>query len=60
MSERPDSARSDDDRPVDLGEDGLEVLPDQTADDTDVGWGEWRGTADDDDARFLEERPPHW
>ncbi len=47
----------DDDRPVDLDDD-LEILPDQTSDDTDTGWGEWR--AGDDDSRLLEDRPPHW
>jgi hypothetical protein len=33
--------------------------PDQTADDTDVGWGE--RPVDDDEAlrRLLEDRPPH-
>ena len=53
----------DDLRPVDLCEDGLPVLPDQTSDDTDSGWGEWRSSSDsasDDVARLLEERPPHW
>ncbi|TQM70107.1 hypothetical protein FHX41_3826 [Actinomadura hallensis] len=46
----------DDERVVEL-DDELEILPDQTYDDTDTGWGEWRG---DDDSRLLEERPPHW
>ena len=32
------------------------VLPDQTADDTDAGWGE---QADDDSSRFLDDLPPH-
>jgi hypothetical protein len=32
------------------------VLPDQTADDTDAGWGE---SADDDDDRLLDDLPPH-
>ncbi len=41
------------------------VLPDQTADDTDAGWGEGRDREDgtggrDDDERLLRERPPHW
>ena len=48
----------DDMRPVDLFDEGLPVLPDQTSDDTDLGWGEW--VRDSDDSRFLEERPPHW
>lgn len=52
--ERP---ASDDDRVVHLTDDDAPVLPDQTADDTDRGWGEWSG-ADDD--RLLNERPPHW
>lgn len=36
------------------------VLPDQTADDLDIGWGEPAGGDRDDDERFLRERPPHW
>ena len=37
-----------------------EPVPDQTADDTDVGWGD-RAREDDpeDVGRFLDERPPH-
>ncbi|MCW2918624.1 MAG: hypothetical protein JWN52_6692 [Actinomycetia bacterium] len=53
------SIAPDDDRQVDLADDGeLEILPDQTRDDTDMGWGEWSEA--DDDARFLEDKPPHW
>ena len=33
--------------------------PDQTADDTDVGWGERPADGDDALRRLLEERPPH-
>ncbi len=36
-----------------------EVLPDQTSDDTDRGWGERPDDADDDE-RLLREKPPHW
>jgi hypothetical protein len=46
----------DDDRTVDFSDD-LEILPDQTRDDTDEGWGDWR---ESDDSYLLEERPPHW
>jgi len=46
----------DDDRVVSFDEEIL-VLPDQSTDDTDPGWGE-RSTSNDD--RLLEERPPHW
>jgi hypothetical protein len=49
--------REDPDRVVDLDEDGLPVLPDQTRDDTDRGWGELTYSNDD---RLLEDRPPHW
>jgi hypothetical protein len=49
--------REDPDRLVDLDEDGLPVLPDQTRDDTDRGWGELSYSNDD---RLLEDRPPHW
>ena len=49
----------DDDREVSWTED-LDILPDQTRDDTDAGWGEYRRQPGDDDRRLLEERPPHW
>lgn len=48
----------DEDREVVLAED-LEILPDQTRDDTDSGWGERRSWVADDD-RYYEDRPPHW
>lgn len=51
----PRVARGDD-RLVDLTDD-YRVLPDQTVDDTDRGWGE-RAVSNDD--RLLAERPPHW
>ena len=53
----PEQERSDDDREVDLGDDEEPVLPDQTDDDTDLGWGE-SGARDDD--RLLDDRPPHY
>ena len=34
--------------------------PDQTRDDTDVGWGEVPEPADAHDRWLLEQRPPHW
>jgi hypothetical protein len=46
----------DDDREVVLA-DELVILPDQTTDDTDAGWGERRPLDDD---RLLADRPPHW
>lgn len=48
----------DDERPVDLADDDLVILPDQTSDDTDVAWGDYDNTGNDD--RLLEDRPPHW
>ncbi len=33
--------------------------PEQTADDTDVGWGEVT-IGDEDEARILREKPPHY
>jgi hypothetical protein len=33
------------------------VMPTQTRDDTDAGWGE-RDRSNDD--RLVEDRPPHW
>lgn len=48
---------ADDRREVVLVDDDLEILPDQTRDDTDVGWGEYAGSTD---RHLLDERPPHW
>ncbi len=39
------------------------VLPDQTTDDTDRGWGEdgdGRASDADDDERLIRDKPPHW
>jgi hypothetical protein len=33
------------------------ILPTQSREDTDVGWGDY---ADHDDDRLLRDRPPHW
>jgi hypothetical protein len=58
-------AVSDDDRSVELDED-FSVLPDQTSDDTDQGWGEapvprrTRRELSSRDLDLLAERPPHW
>ena len=50
----------DDDRFVELADDDdLAVLPDQTRDESELGWGGY-SVDDDDDARLLEDRPPHW
>ena len=35
-------------------------IPVRAPDDTDVGWGERPRDPDDDDRRYLEDRPPHW
>lgn len=48
---------SDDDRTVELDSDELPVLPEQTRDDTDQGWGDPEAS---NDARLFEDRPPHW
>ncbi|MFQ1003574.1 hypothetical protein [Modestobacter sp. SSW1-42] len=34
--------------------------PVRAPDDTDVGWGERLPDPEDDDRRYLEDRPPHW
>jgi hypothetical protein len=34
--------------------------PEQTRDDTDVGWGQTPEPADAHDQWLLEQRPPHW
>ncbi len=51
--------KHDEDREVVLTDD-LEILPDQTRDDTDAGWGEHRTSRAADEARYHEDRPPHW
>ena len=48
---------TDDQRLVDLTDDDPAVLPEQTADDTDRGWGEYSAGNDD---WLLDQRPPHW
>jgi len=50
-----DGYAADEEREVPL--DDERVLPEQTRDDTDQGWGERRA---DNDERLLDERPPHW
>lgn len=42
--------------PSDLGD--TPVLPVQSQEDTDAGWGEQPGPEDDE--RLIHERPPHW
>jgi hypothetical protein len=46
----------DTDRLVEFDED-LPLLPEQTRDDLDSGWGERTSSNDD---RLWEDRPPHW
>lgn len=36
------------------------VLPEQTSDDTDRGWGEEPADEDADLERLRREKPPHW
>lgn len=49
---------ADGDRTVDFDvEEAPPLLPEQTRDDTERGWGESEYGNDD---RLLEDRPPHW
>jgi hypothetical protein len=53
VPEQPAASRPGDDaRPT--------VRPERAPDDSDVGWGERLTDPDDDDRRYLEDRPPHW
>jgi prolyl-tRNA editing enzyme YbaK/EbsC (Cys-tRNA(Pro) deacylase) len=36
------------------------TFPRRAPDDTDIGWGERPSDTDDEDRRYLENRPPHW
>jgi hypothetical protein len=47
----------DAEREVDFESEEATILPDQTRDDTERGWGE---TSHSNDDRLLEDRPPHW
>jgi hypothetical protein len=53
----------DEDREVPMSEErDVVVLPDQTLDDTDEGWGDRTGGPGyrDSEERLLADRPPHW
>ena len=47
---------ADGERAVDLDPEEAPLLPEQTRDDTERGWG-YRDDSNDD--RLLEDRPPH-
>jgi hypothetical protein len=48
----------DEEREVQL-DDEAPLLPEQTEDDTDAGWGV-RPVRRTNDFRLLDDRPPHW
>lgn len=48
---------ADGERIVDLDSEEAPLLPEQTRDDTERGWGD---RADSNDDRLFEDRPPHW
>lgn len=50
---------ADAERTVDLESEETPLLPEQTRDDTERGWG-YSGSDDSNDDRLLEDRPPHW
>lgn len=59
MSEQPDDARGAAPRPLRLD---VELVPEQTTDDTDAGWGAPARDGSDPAAvlrRYLDETPPH-
>lgn len=43
--------------PVDQTVPGGRLLPDQSLEDTDAAWGDYR---ERDDDRLYRDRPPHW
>jgi hypothetical protein len=49
---------ADAERTVDFEPEETPLLPEQTRDDTELGWG-FSG-ADSNDDRLMEDRPPHW
>jgi hypothetical protein len=48
---------NDAERVVDFESEEAPVLPEQTRDDTERGWGERESSNDE---RLYEDRPPHW
>jgi hypothetical protein len=50
---------ADAERTVDLESEEAPLLPEQTRDDTERGWG-YSGIESSNDDRLLEDRPPHW
>jgi hypothetical protein len=48
---------ADGERTVDFDSEEAPVLPDQTRDDTERGWG---GVVETNDDRLYDDRPPHW
>jgi prolyl-tRNA editing enzyme YbaK/EbsC (Cys-tRNA(Pro) deacylase) len=46
--------------PADAAPAPATVRPTRAPDDSDVGWGERPSDVQDDDRRYLEDRPPHW
>ncbi|MET8147063.1 hypothetical protein ACIBSW_04595 [Actinoplanes sp. NPDC049668] len=49
---------ADAERTVDLESEEMPLLPEQTRDDTERGWGASGDNSNDE--RLLEDRPPHW
>jgi hypothetical protein len=49
---------ADAERTVDFEPEETPLLPEQTRDDTERGWGFSADSSNDD--RLLEDRPPHW
>ena len=54
----PDSTPGQPDGAVPDARDGIPVLPAQSSEDTDLGWGDYAERDDSD--RLLRDRPPHW
>jgi hypothetical protein len=52
-----DTHSPEDDRVVELEPEDPPILPDETVDETAVGWNE---ESDSNDERLIEDRPPHW
>ena len=48
---------NDAEREVDFDSEEVPILPEQTREDTERGWGE---SGYDNDDRLIEDRPPHW
>ena len=58
QSTPPQTGPGESDGPPPRRHDDQPILPAKSRDETDIGWGDYADSGDDD--RLLRDRPPHW